>query len=83
MKQLVYTDIFINFQHLYGILLQDSPQLLDDYIYIEFEDANGNDLKFRIPYPHDKYDFIMNTTATNQILHILSNIVKQHFRPAF
>lgn len=34
-----------------GIELQDSPQVLTEYIYIEFSDHNGNDRKFRIHYP--------------------------------
>ncbi|NCC47252.1 MAG: hypothetical protein EOM16_09485 [Bacteroidia bacterium] len=83
-EELVCTDIATYFQYHCDILLHENPQLLDDYIYIEFCASDGTDMTCRIPYPHnDKNAFIMNISTTNQILYILSNVIKQRFRPAF
>jgi len=41
----------------------DKVQLLDNYIYIEFDDKQDKEYKLRIPYSKNKTDFIENFDA--------------------
>lgn len=41
----------------FGIELEDSPQILDEYLYLEFW-ARGREFKFRIDYYEDLHNFL-------------------------
>ena len=41
-----------------GIVLIDSPQILEDYLYLEFEDRSGKEIKLRISYPNSLDAFL-------------------------
>ena len=58
--------------------LEDSPQILDDYLYLEFEDKIGNEVKFRMDYPLDKKHF-MDMQKGDRMLFILTNFMRFYF----
>ena len=60
------------------IELEDSPQILDDYLYIEFDNYAISDMKFRIPYPIDKEAFLEMNKA-DRMLFILTAIMRAKF----
>jgi len=63
-----------------GINLEDSPQILEEYVYIEFWDDNrGRDRKFRIPYIKFTQDEFLTFEFEKQIKFILEGIVQKTF----
>ena len=47
------------FSEVLNIELEDSPQILDTYLYLEFDDyCNGGEIKFRLPYPQGRQHFL-------------------------
>lgn len=63
------------FQKALNIELVDSPQILEKYLYLEFEDQTGGERKFRISYPIDLPHFIMMEKG-DRMLFILTAIVR-------
>lgn len=60
------------------IELEDSPQILDDYLYIEFYNHRMGDMKFRIPYPVDKEAFL-EMNKSDRMLFVLTAIMRVRF----
>lgn len=68
------------FDEKFGINLEDSPQILEEYIYIEFWDDNrGRDRKFRIPYIKFTQDEFLTFEFEKQIKFILEGMVQKTF----
>ena len=61
-----------------GIALENSPQILDDYLYIEFDNDLVGAVKYRIPYPLDKNHFV-NMDKAERVLFILTMMVRMEF----
>lgn len=68
------------FKEILFIELDDSPQFLDNYLYLEFWDKNNIQHKFRIPYPKDKKHFL-SWTEYNRSLFIALVILKFFISP--
>lgn len=60
------------FLYEFGIELEDSPQILDDYLYLEFESGNSGTKKYRLHF-NDREEFL-NLTHTETKLWILTYI---------
>ena len=56
----------------FGIELEDSPQILDTYLYLEFESGNYGTRKYRL-YFMNKTDFL-NLSQSDMKLWILESI---------
>lgn len=68
------------FDEKFGINLEDSPQILKEYVYIEFWDDNrGRDRKFRIPYIKFTQDEFLTFEFEKQIKFILEGIIQKTF----
>lgn len=68
------------FDEKFGINLEDSPQILEEYVYIEFWDDNrGRDRKFRIPYIKFTQDEFLTFEFEKQIKFILEGMVQKTF----
>ena len=77
-EKIVKNELFEYFLDAFDIELEDSPQILDSYLYIQYWGLDG-DVKLRIPYPVDKEHFLfMNGTQRNNWVNtqILSKIIK-------
>lgn len=77
-EKIVKNELFEYFLDAFDIELEDSPQILDSYLYIQYWGLDG-DVKLRIPYPVDKEHFLfMNETQRNYWVNtqILSRIIK-------
>jgi len=62
-RQRVENEITHFFKQNFGIELEDSPQVLDNYLYLEFW-HRGKEIKIRAAYPIDVENFLrMGTYA--------------------
>jgi len=68
-------EIYNFFKEALKIELEDSPQILNDYIYFEFEGRDGGDVKFRLYYPETKELFV-EMNKTKRMFFILSCFVR-------
>lgn len=66
------------FKNAMNIELEDSPQILDDYLYIEFDNDSIGGTKFRISYPLDKKHFL-DMNKADRMLFILTAIMRKKF----
>ena len=79
MENIVKKEIKDYFQNCLNIELEDSPQILENYLYLEFEDASsGSEIKFRLSYPYDKKHFL-SMGKKDRILFILSDFISGRF----
>lgn len=77
-EKIVKNEIFEYFLDTFDIELEDSPQILGSYLYIQYW-ALDRDVKLRIPYPVNKGHFLsMSETQRNNWVNtqILSRIIK-------
>lgn len=66
------------FSEAYEISLNDSPQILNDYLYIEYWGLD-RDVKLRIPYPVNKEHFIKMNSVDRNVwisLQVLNAIIR-------
>ena len=68
MEQRVADEIAHFFMFNFDIELEDSPQILDNYLYLEFW-FNGKQIKIRMPYSISKDSFLRQGTLARE--HIL------------
>lgn len=61
-----------------GIMLEDSPQILNEYIYLEFEDRQGNNRKIRARYKQTSISFL-SASFDSQIRFLLEEIVRDAY----
>ena len=67
------------FKECLGIQLEDSPQVLEEYLYLEFEDLSyGSEVKFRLQYLYDRKHFL-SMGKGDRMLFILSAFVNWRF----
>ena len=67
-------DIKQYFKRNFNLELQDSPQVLNNYLYLEFW-LFSRQIKLRLYYPLDREDF-MNWTAGNRFNWIEHEMIK-------
>ena len=61
-----------------GIQLEDSPQINEEYVYLEFEDRQGNDRKIRARYTNTFVGFL-SAPFDSQIKFLLEKIVQDAY----
>ena len=61
-----------------GIELEDSPQINQEYVYLEFEDRLGNDRKLRARYTNTYAGFLL-LPFNEQIKFLLEQIVRDAY----
>lgn len=61
-----------------GIELEDSPQINQEYVYLEFEDRLGNDRKIRARYTNTYAGFLL-LPFDEQIKFLLEQIVRDAY----
>lgn len=61
-----------------GIELEDSPQINQEYVYLEFEDRLGNDRKIRVRYTNTYAGFLL-LPFDEQIKFLLEQIVRDAY----
>jgi len=63
------------FKKTLGIVLEDSPQILNKYLYLEFEDRNGIEQKIRIPYGKQGLIGFLKMSKKERFLFIMEQII--------
>lgn len=74
----VKEELINDFDEGFDIQFTDSPQILEEYLYLEYRGLNG-DVKLRIPYAKDREHFLnMYTFDRHQwvVFQILKRIIK-------
>jgi len=72
----VRNEISRYFLKTFNIELEDSPQILDEYLYLEYSNSNG-DVKLRIPYDNGCRECFLDMDHDHRIFWVMSMVLKE------